>query len=53
MPQASPSHAVVFTSCRSLRLAFALVASFLLHRLIVAQSSFTDRVLPQVHCGAA
>jgi hypothetical protein len=40
----------VFTSCRSLRLAFALVASFLLHRLIVAQSSFPARVHPQVRC---
>ena len=37
----------------SLWLAFALVASFLLHRLIVAQSSFPDRVHPQVRCGAA
>jgi hypothetical protein len=39
--------------CVHLRLAFALVASFSLHRLIVAQSSFTDRVHPQVRCGAA
>jgi hypothetical protein len=52
MPQASPSHAVVLT-CRSLWLAFALVAFFVLHRPIVAQSSVTDRVHPQVRCGVA
>jgi hypothetical protein len=49
---ATPSHAVVLT-CRSLWLAFALVAFFVLHRPIVAQSSVTDRVHPQVRCGVA